>query len=203
MLLDICFGTRTTWKILLVLAEAPGKAITRKEIRNLTKIGNKALVKFLNLLEKFDFIIVKKIGRNYVYKLNLMNFYVERILEVIKLEKKDLENLGFGIVNILREFVYELTNVCLENIKEIYIFGSYAKRIDYEKSDIDVAIIVEKRNVNEELLIVEIIEKIEKRFKKKIQPHYFAEGEFEKSKNKLVLEIKKDGIKLVWGIKRG
>jgi len=51
MLLDVCLGTRTSWKILFVLAEAPGKAVSRKEIRRLTKLGNKTVSKFLLLLD--------------------------------------------------------------------------------------------------------------------------------------------------------
>ena len=53
MLLDVCLGTRTAWKVLLVLGEAPGKAISRKEIQALTKLGNKVTAKFLLVLEKF------------------------------------------------------------------------------------------------------------------------------------------------------
>lgn len=198
MLLDICLGTKTAWKILFVLAEAPGKAISRKEIQGLTKLGNKVLTRFLLVLEKFDIIAANKIGKRYYYKLNLSNPFVEQILELIRLEKKKLNNPDFIILNILREFIYELTNINLANLKEVILFGSYAKRVYHKESDIDVAVILEEKNVNDELLITDFIDKLKKRFGKEIQPHYYTEKEFKNlKKDRLVQEIVRDGIKLL------
>lgn len=199
MLLDVCLGTRTAWKILLVLGEAPGKAISRREIHSLTKLGNKVLSKFLLLFEKFGVITSSKIGKAYYYKLDLSNPFVGRLLELVNLEKKQLNNPDFVALNVLREFVYELTNTNLGNLCKVILFGSYAKRTYSESSDIDVAIILKKKNQNDELLITEIIDNLEKRFKKEIQPHYFSEKEFIelKTKDKLVSEIEKDGISLM------
>lgn len=196
MLLDICFGTKTAWKILFVLAEAPGKAVSRKQIKSLTKLGNKVLTKFLLLLEKFDMLIVQKIGKTFLYKLNLSNPFVEKILEIIKLEKKALNNLDFYILTILREFVYEMTNIHLSDLRQIYLFGSYAKRTYHKDSDIDVALILEKKDVNNELLVTQAISKLQARFKKEIQVHYYTEKEFNR-KNQLAEEILRDGIKLM------
>ncbi len=197
MLLDITLGTRTAWKILLVLAEAPGKAVTRKEIRTLTNAGNKVISKFLLLLEKNQLVTVTKIGKTNHYKINMSNPFTEHILKLIKQEKNELNNPDFTILNILRDFTYELTNTDLENIDSIILFGSHAKRTATDKSDIDVAVILNKKNPNTELLITEIIENIKKRYKKEIQPHYYHKTEFEKDKSKLAQEIRKDGIQLL------
>lgn len=200
MLLDVCLGTRTAWKILFVLGEAPGKAVSRKEIHGLTGLGSKVIAKFLLMLEKFDVVISSKIGRTHYYKLNLSNRFTEHILTIIDLEKKNLNNPDFFALNVLREFVYELTNTNLENINKIILFGSYAKRTYGKNSDIDVAIILDEKKPADELLITEIIDKLEKRFKKEIQPHYYTTKEFEKLKkthDRLVEEIAKDGIVLM------
>ncbi len=199
MLLDICMGTRTSWKVLFVLSEAPGKAVSRKEIQQLTQIGNKVLIKFLLNLEHFEIITSEKIGKRNYYKLNLSSPFAQKLLELIELEKKRLNNPDFIVLNILREFVYELTNINLENLTHVILFGSYAKRTYGKNSDIDVAIILKEKNTNEELLITDAIDKLSKRFKKEIQPHYYTEKEFEdlRKKEGLVKEIVKDGIMLV------
>ncbi|MBU4502554.1 MAG: nucleotidyltransferase domain-containing protein [Nanoarchaeota archaeon] len=200
MLLDVCLGTKSAWRILFVLAEAPGKAVTRKEIQDLTKLGNKVLTKFLLLLTAFNIILANKIGKTYNYKLNLANPFTESILNIIRLEESKLNKPDFRTMTILREFVYELTNVDLENLKDIILFGSYAKRTFHEGSDIDVAIILKEKDVNDELVITDIVDKLDKRFRAKMQPHYYSEKEFDdlkKKKNKLVDEIIKDGIKLL------
>ena len=199
MLLDICLGTRTSWKILFVLAEAPGKAVSRKNIQNLTKLGNKVITKFLLLLEKFEVVSSKKIGKRYYYTLNLSNPYVEKLLEIIHLEKTKLNNPDFYILNILRDFVYEITNINLDNLRKVILFGSYAKRTYASTSDIDVAVILKERNSNDELIISEIIHKLNKRYKKEIQPHYYTLREFDelKKKDRLMQEIIRDGIILI------
>ena len=199
MLLDVCLGTRTSWKILFVFAEAPGKAISRKEIQTLTQLGNKVLSKFLLLLEKFNIISHNKIGKTYYYTLNLSNTFVDHILNIVALEKKELNEPDFVALNILREFAYALTNVNLANMEKIILFGSYAKRTYGKNSDIDIAIILKEKNINDELLIAEIIDGLHKRFGKEIQPHYYSAKDFEgiKKKDPLVKEIVKDGIALI------
>lgn len=199
MLLDICLGTRTAWKIVFVLSEAPGKAVSRKEIRNLTRLGNKVITKFLLVLEMFGVIIVHKIGRGYYYKLNMNDAFARQLLEIVKLEKHELQSLDFVVLNILRDFVYELTNIGIDNLHKVILFGSYAKRTFTSHSDIDVALLLEEKNPNDELLITEVVHRLNKRYNKEIQPHYYSLGEFEdlKKKDRLVQEIVKDGIVLV------
>ena len=178
MLLDVCMGTRTSWKILFVLSEAPGKGVSRKEIQSLTRLGNKVIGKFIVLLERFDIIIMNKIGKTFYYKLNLSNPFVERILEVIKLEKKALNNLDFLVLNILREFV----------LKEDYDYFLSLKRTYSDNSDIDVAIVFKEKNFEDELLITEITDKLGRRFKKEIQVHYYTLKEFyDNKKSRLLL----------------
>ncbi|MFH1212251.1 MAG: nucleotidyltransferase domain-containing protein [Candidatus Woesearchaeota archaeon] len=199
MLIDVCLGTRTAWKILLVLSEAPGKAVSRKEIQKLTKTGNKALSKFLLLLVKFSIITSSKVGKACYYKMNLSSPFAVQILEIVKTEKSQLNAPDFFVLNILREFVYELTNINLENLNRVILFGSYAKRTQGKDSDIDIAIILKKNDANSELLITELIEKLKNRFKKEIQPHYYAEADFDRLSRKkgLEQEIIKDGIMLM------
>ncbi len=199
MLLDVCLGTRSAWKLLLLMAETPGKALTRKQIQEHTRMGNKVLVKFLLLLKKFDLIQETRLGRQYLYKMNMANSYALQLLELIKLEKRDLNNPYFVTAIILREFVYELTNLNLEKLQKIILFGSVAKHIATIESDIDVAVVLKEKDPKIELEIAAICRKIEKRFKRTIQPHIFIELEFEemkKRKVKLAEEILKDGIRL-------
>src|SRR3989344_5386163 len=193
MLLDVCLGSRSAWKIFLVLAEAPGKAVSRKEIRAFTLMGNKMVDKYVVLLNQFEIIVVNKIGKRKYYKLNLNSPFVPKLLDLIKLEKEKLESINVNIINVLREFVYEATNVDKDNLIKIFLFGSYAKRTYTQSSDVDVALIMKERNPAEELLITEIVDRLEKRFGKEIQTHYLTDNYF-LSNTKLVNEIKKDGI---------
>lgn len=200
MLLDICLGTRTAWKILFVIMSAPGKAINRKQIKQMTKAGNK-LNKYLTILERFQIIRRVKQGKKFLYSYNLANLYSQHLLALYKQEYKDYNAVDFEIINILRDFVYGLTQFDFNNIKRILLFGSYAKRTYQVHSDIDVAIITNQLvPPGEQLLHTDLIDRLEKRFEKEIQIHYFTEAEFEKLRkagNKLVNEISADGLVLV------
>ncbi|MDI6738191.1 MAG: nucleotidyltransferase domain-containing protein [Nanoarchaeota archaeon] len=200
MMIDICFGTRSAWKMILLFAEAPGKALSAQEIRKHTGLGNKVVYRFLAMLEKFGIVTCDKIGKLYFYKLNLASQYTRLALEIAKAEKKELNNADFEIANILREFTYGLANINLENLSQIILFGSHAKRTAYSESDIDVAVITSEKSVKDEIIATEFADGLRKRFGREIQAHYFTEKEFEsmkKSKNKLAAEILRDGIRIM------
>ena len=197
MLLDICFGTKSAWRILFVLSEAPGKSVSRKEIHSFTGMGNKTLTKFLDVLEKFKVISSKRIGKTYYYRLDMSNPFTEQVLELVMLEKSSLNNPDFLVTSVLREFVYGITNIDISGLKNIILFGSYAKRTFQESSDVDVAIVLEKDDPGAELLVTDIVEEIRRRFGKTIQPHYFSEKDFVKGTDPLAKEILKDGVILL------
>ncbi len=198
MLIDIVLGTRTSWKILLIFRDTPGKALSRRDIQQFTGVGNKVLTKFLLLLERSDILKKKKSGRTHYYIMNLSNPFVEHLLAIMNQEKRALNNLDFSLLVIIREFVYELTNIDLENLHQVVLFGSYAKRTYTKHSDVDIAIITEKRIVGDELCVTDIIDKLEKRFNKHIQPHYYTTAEYEqfKTTKKLVKDISLDGVRI-------
>lgn len=197
MLLDICLGNRSAWKILFVLSEAPGKAITRKQIRDFTKMGNRVTMQFLGILEKCGIVTVKKIGRQYTYRMNMANYYSAEIVELIRKEKQELNNIELPILSQIREFVHLVLSADHENVDGIYLFGSHAKKTYSEHSDVDLAIVTNKQDAKIELIITDIADKIGKRFGRRIECHYFTNDEFQKKERAIVLEILKDGIKLI------
>lgn len=195
MILDIALGSKAVWRILILLVGAPGKSLSRNEIREYTRLGNNPLSLSLRSLKKFKILSEKKIGKKYFYNLDLSGEFVSDIIKIIENERKNLNNLPFRFSLILREFTRKLLDA--SEPEAVILFGSVAKRTYREDSDIDVAVVVNNISTNEKLNIAEFLEEIERRFKKKIQVHYFTEKEFSNKKDKLVLEILKDGIKIL------
>ena len=199
MLLDICLGSKAIWRILIVLSELPGRGITREEIRKFTKLGSKSLTDSLKTLKEFNIIKAAKEGKITYYKLNLANKFITPIIELCRLEKEKLNNLNFEIAIILREFI----RMCLDIIepKKIILFGSSVKTRYRKDSDIDICLVTEKKiRIEDDLMLEDIAEKIEKRFKRNIQIHSFSEQEFEKLKKSgdlVVSEIIRDGIIII------
>ena len=80
-------------------------------------------------------------------------------------------------------------------ISRIILFGSHAKGTASVKSDIDLAVVFET-NLKEEIEVTRIIKRLEEKFGREIQVHYFTEKSFG-GKSKLVVEIKEEGISLL------
>ena len=130
-------------KIFEAFLRKPYQELTYKEIKDYSKeksnsIIQKAVVKFLveNLIKK------RAVGNILLYSLNLENSVVFAYFDILIKEK--ISNLVKSSLKIIRE---ELSNT---EFVSVVIFGSYAEGKQKEKSDLDIAILVnsaeDKRN---------------------------------------------------------
>jgi len=182
-------GNKTAWKILRILAEAPGRGNERKEIKEITKAGNFALSNSLKELEMYNILLKKKIGKKEIYWLNSANPVVQEIMKLFELERIKLKNLQPSKTIFLAKITDEISKF---NPKSIILFGSYAKGIAVEESDFDLCIIVKGNKKG-------YLRKLSK-LPENVEVHLFEEKEFEelkKKKDPLVEEIIRDGIQLL------
>lgn len=182
--------TRATIKILKLFSIAPGKSLILKEIKEFTKIPNVSVANTLNKL------VVSRIlnKEDKKYRLDLSNPEVEKIIEILKTENRNLREIPYRIWLILFEISFELNKINLENS---ILFGSWSKHIAKQDSDIDIAIIIKKRNLKEEMLIEKSADKISKKYGQKIQLHFIEKEDFERNRTELIREIKRDGIRFL------
>lgn len=195
MLIDIVFGSKSAFRILSVLAEAPGQGFTKEEIKKIVRLGGSPLFRTINLLLKNGIITRNKVGKRNYYKLNLANKYSKPIIELLQMEKFDMNNMNPSIMLILREYVRQIVEI--DNLKNVYVFGSMVKNSYGEDSDIDIAIITDGEiGIKDRIMIERISKRINERFKKIIQPHLFTEREFNSNEG-LSEQVHREGIKLV------
>lgn len=195
MLVDIVLGSKAVWRVLSVLAEAPGQGVTKDEIRKITKLGGNSLFKSVNILLQNGLILVSKFGKKSYYKLNLSNNYIGRIIEIVNLERQETNNINPRIMIILREYARQIFG--LIDLSEVYVFGSIVKSSYRDGSDVDIAIVSEGISTKERVEIEKVGERIEKRFGREVQVHFFTKDEFGRSKTILVEQIHRDGIRLI------
>lgn len=180
---------RNVLRILSVFSLSPGARFLRKEIKEKTKLNNLPLESGITIL--LNQKILKKYGR--FYELNFENKKSQELLEIISSDINKFKKIPLEIFFLL----YDLENTLNEskNEKEILLFGSFAKLIYTKDSDIDIAIIyINKINKNN---IIKKVNKIEKKFSRDIQIHFFEKGEFNKNKkDPLIKEIIQNGISL-------
>lgn len=194
MLIEPLLGYKSTWRILGLLLETPRKPVSRVELLRYTKLGNAPLSRGLDRLVHAEIIILEKRGKKEFYYINERNEYLLSLREIWNLEKKSIRNLPYEINLVLSEFLRGINENCLD-ICRIILFGSHAKGTASVNSDIDLAVVFEK-NLTQEIKVTKVVRKLEKQFKVKIQVHYFTRDNL-CGKNKLVEEIKRDGIDLL------
>ena len=177
-------NNKTVWYVLILASYSPGSGYTRKEIKELSKLDNLSLDKALRKLSFHK--IIKKEKR--IIKLNFDNPETKTLLDLIEQEKKRLNHPSYELFLILTEFIHLVEQ---HPIDAMYLFGSHAKKTASSESDIDIAVFS-----SQNITLIKEEEKIETKFNKELQLHYFRTEE-RSSRNKLMENILKDGIRIV------
>ena len=177
---------RNSARVIILFSTSPGRKYLRKEIREKTEINNVPLDASLAELANLK-IIVKK-GK--IYSLNLENNLVSQILE----ELKEVSYIPLKIRFMLNDFIFYASKI--RGIKEIILFGSYAKLIFSDKSDIDTAIICDPKSEIEKKA-VPIADKLSKKYKKNIHINFLSEQDLRNKKDPLIRDILRNGKRLV------
>jgi len=174
-------------KTILFFSISPGRKHKRKEIKEKLAMNNLPLDE--SLLQLLNLKIIKK--EKNLYFLDVENLVVEQILNEIK---DKFAGLSLKVQTILIESVSEISK--LRGIKNIILFGSYAKLIFTEHSDIDLAVILEK-NKKTEKKILAISEKISEKYKKNVHINFFDDRELKNKKDSMIKDIRQNGRELI------
>jgi len=166
-------------KVLSFFLISPGSRYNRKEIKEKTEMNNIPLDNTLQKLKSLNLINENK----NIYSLN---FNIEKNKEIFDILSNEYKyfNVSYKIFNILVETSEKLSKI--KGIESVFLFGSYAKLIHTESSDIDIAIIAEKKIKNKQKLeknIKKEISRISQKSKKEIQLHFLTQEDIKKYKS--------------------
>ena len=164
--------TKEQLKILGVFHKNIFAELTFKQIKNQSSQKSNNIVQIaLKEFQKESIIKAKKIGDVFVYSLNLDNdltlAYLNLVNQTNILNKKFpsaiLAQIKNGIIKQTEFFV-------------LMLFGSYAKGKANDKSDLDIAVIVESEQTKKD--ITPSLETIKRREIKPVDYHIFTKNEF-------------------------
>jgi len=174
-------------RILTVFSISPGSRLNRKVLKEKTMLPNIVLDKTISRLLNFKILAREK----NLFALNFRNGEVKKIVEIIAENYSKLKQLPLKEYFIIIDICEELSKI--KGMEEIYLFGSYAKLVFTENSDIDLAIVSDSANKRD---AERAIKKLEKKYKKAIEVHYFSKKFHSNKKDPLVKEILQHGVKL-------
>ncbi len=181
--------TSDCYKILILFSLSPGSRFNRKEIKEKTRLNNVPLDKALSQIIASG---VAKREKNYYY-LNIADRSAKELLEICRYQYQQLRELPLAVFYLLTDLVDSLL---LLKGNEVWLFGSYAKLVYKENSDVDIAVLysqeIHKESINKN------VAKLEKVYNKKIEMHYFEKTRFYKNRKDLLVKgILRDGVRLI------
>ncbi len=178
--------------VLTLFSISPGSRFTRTDIKDKTGIHNVPLDQALESLIKNGILIKEK----RLFSLNLANTTTKQILNIIRTEYLRFRELPIKIYSMMLDISRRMSSI--KGIHQVYLFGSYAKLIYTEKSDVDLCIVLTKETHSNKTRVKKHLEKIERKYKRVIEAHFFEISEMKK-KDPLIKEIKRNGIPLYFG----
>ena len=176
-------------KVLTLFSVSPGSKFTRKEIKEKTMLNNVPLDNVLNSLLNNKILIKEKRFIN----LNFENKDLKAILNTIKKEHLRFKEIPLKIYYMLLDVSAILSYTPI--IIKVYLFGSYAKLIYTDKSDIDLAVVLEKGHKDIVNKIKKSIRRIEKKYDKNLELHFYEKRDM-KQKDPIIKEILRNSVEL-------
>jgi predicted nucleotidyltransferase len=179
-----------TLKILDEFSSDYNRKIYGRDIAKRNKMNQKTVSNILNKLEKENILKFSYEGKNKYYYLNKFNLNLKEIIKIIEIDRK----IRFIEKNKKLKELFDKIEQRTTGI--LAVFGSYAKGINTEKSDLDVFIMGKISNIDdlEELYSIKInIIKSDKSKFNKEEPIII-----EIIKNHIILKGLEEFIELIW-----
>lgn len=163
----------TKRKIIDLFLRYPDREFTINELTKLSKIPYASNWRFIQKLDKAGIIEVKIIGHSTACKLNRSSPFLKEI-------KKALEAKPTPQKAVIDNFVTRIKK--LKQIRRIVLFGSVARDQEKLTSDVDIAIIVQKKNKEIERKITEVADIILEKSRITIIPILLTKKELKENK---------------------
>ncbi len=154
--------------LLRILLKYPEREFTILELSKEASVPYATSWRTVQSLSKQGIILTKTIGKSTVCKLNTKSPLLKEIKLLTGLELSPHRAA-------LKEFVSKAKK--LKAINNIILFGSVAKGTEKPSSDVDVALFVDKKTLNLESQVNEIVDFVLKTSRIKIVPLIFTEKE--------------------------
>jgi predicted nucleotidyltransferase len=162
----------TNKKILEVLFKYPNRDFTMNELSKVSGVPYATTWRFVQKANKAGVLLCKKVGHSSSCKLNQKSPFTSQIKMLLDIKSPQQAVLG--------EFLAKIKK--LKDVEEVILFGSVARGVEKLGSDVDVAIIVNRKSQTLEKGIIDIIDVIAEKSKVVITPIVLKRGELEDNK---------------------
>lgn len=197
-MIDNLLGNKTNTLILRFLTKFDNQFFSIEEIAKETGAGLRNVYDSLRILSH-ESILMKRVTSGKVhYKFVVDSKVKDLIYQLFGEEKKRLFLKTNQMYKVISEIESKIIKIAGSNLIDIFLFGSVAKGRDTIGSDIDLCVLIKKKDPK----VKEKIKAISLDKKNNLQMHIFTSEEFisaDKNGNPLVKNILRDGLSLKIG----
>ncbi|MCL4437274.1 MAG: MarR family transcriptional regulator [Thaumarchaeota archaeon] len=130
-------GSKASFRVLKTLLRFRGKIFTIRELAKTAGLSHPETSKVLKTLEKRGVVRLQPVGRAYQVSLNEESYILKSVIEPLFRAE---ENTVGALISTIKPFFNKD-----KRISTVAIFGSVAKGMEKESSDIDLLVIAEDR----------------------------------------------------------
>ena len=134
-------GSKASIRVLKTLVRYRGKVFTIRELARTADLSHPEVSKVVKELESRGVVKVQPVGRAHQISLNEESYILKSVIEPLFTAEKD--TVG-SLVSTIKSFFKD------ERISSVAIFGSVARGLERNTSDIDLLIITEDRELANE-----------------------------------------------------
>jgi predicted nucleotidyltransferase len=134
-------GSKANVRVLRTLVRYRGKVFTVRELAKVADLSHPQASKVLKGLESRGVVRLQPVGRAYQVSLNDESYVLKSVIEPLFAGERDTVN---SLVSTIRPFFED------KRIVSVAIFGSVARGLEKETSDIDLLIVAEDRDLANE-----------------------------------------------------
>ncbi len=134
--LEEVFGTGERVKVLRVLTRYP-KEFTSRELSGYCDVSVRGVIDILTLFERYGFVKSRRVGKSILWKVDGGNYLTKwLILPTFEVERDIVDHLKRRISTMVRRFP----------VQKAVIYGSVARGDERPDSDIDLLLVLEKKD---------------------------------------------------------
>jgi predicted nucleotidyltransferase len=134
-------GSKASIRVLRTLVRYRGKVFTVRELAKAAGLSHPQASKVLRVLESRGVVRLQPVGRAYQVSLNDGSYVLKSVIEPLFAAERDTVN---SLVSTIRPFFDD------KRIVSVAVFGSVAKGLERETSDIDLLIVADDRDLANE-----------------------------------------------------
>jgi predicted nucleotidyltransferase len=186
-------NSKTKTKIVTFLLNHEA-AMSEREIASVLNVSHMSINRIMKELADINLVHYVTVGKAHLWKVNRGSYAFKVLSQLIK----DISKIK-GPLEDLKLTIME--NLSGSIVKKVVLFGSVAKGIEKENSDIDIFILV--KNLERKKQVEAFLERLSNKcfdlYGNRLAPYILTDHEIKKRRNLSVIQEIKQGIQLIPG----